>query len=63
MYVCICKAVSDQDIKDAVANGVEDLGSIQAHLGAATGCGACTEYTLQIINEALASKLSYAAWL
>ena len=61
MYVCICKAVSDQDIKNAVLNGAEDLATIQAHLGAATGCGKCIEYTEQVINETLASKLTYAA--
>lgn len=61
MYVCICKAVSDQDIKEAVANGAEDLLTIQSRLGAATGCGGCADYAEQVINEALANKLSYAA--
>ena len=61
LYVCICKAVSDRDIKEAVANGAEDLLTIQSRLGAATGCGSCAEYTTQVINEALAHKLSYAA--
>ncbi len=61
MYVCICKAISDQDIKDAVEQGAEDLAAIQAHLGAATGCGTCADYTETIINETLARKLTYAA--
>ena len=61
MYVCICKAVSDQDIHDAVADGAEDLDAIQSDLGAATGCGTCREHTQQVINEALARKLTYAA--
>ena len=61
MYVCICNAVSDQQIKDAVASGHEDLQSIQNQLGAATGCGTCVEHAEQVINAALASKLSYAA--
>ena len=61
MYVCICKAVSDQDIKEAVANGAEDLADIQARLGAATGCGTCTEYAKEVINEALTQSLTYAA--
>jgi len=61
MYVCICKAVSDHDIKEAVANGAEDLLTIQSRLRAATGCGSCADHAEQVINEALASKLSYAA--
>ena len=61
MYVCICNAISDQDIRDAVDQGAEDLSAIQTHLGAATGCGTCAEYTEKVINEALVSKLTYAA--
>lgn len=60
MYVCICKAVSDQEIKEAVANGNADLASIQAHLGAATNCGTCIEHAQQVIDEALAQQLSHA---
>ena len=61
MYVCVCKAISDQDIRDAIADGAEDLAAIQAHLGVATGCGTCLEYTEQLLNETLATKLTYAA--
>ena len=61
MYVCICKAISDQDIKEAVNEGLEDLNAIQMHLGAATGCGTCVEHTQQVIEETLAHKLFYAA--
>ena len=61
MYVCICQAVSDTQIKDAVADGAEDLESIQRRLGAATGCGTCTEFTQKVINDALAQRLTYAA--
>jgi bacterioferritin-associated ferredoxin len=60
MYVCICKAVSDQEIKEAVAKGADDLAGIQAHLGAATNCGACVEHAQQVIDEALAQQLSHA---
>jgi len=60
MYVCICKAVSDQEIKEAVANGADDLATIQAHLGAATNCGTCVEHAQQVIDEALAARLAHA---
>jgi bacterioferritin-associated ferredoxin len=61
MYVCICRAVSDQDIKEAVANGAEDLADIEARLGVTTGCGTCTDFANEIISEALMQKLTYAA--
>ena len=61
MYVCICNAISDQQIRDAVVNGADDLHAIQSHLGAATGCGTCAEYAQKVIDETLAEKLGYAA--
>jgi bacterioferritin-associated ferredoxin len=60
MYVCICKAITDQDIRQAVANGVDDLASIQTHLGAATNCGACMDHAQEVIDEALAQRLAHA---
>jgi len=51
MYVCLCKAVSDKDIIDAVCNGADSLSAIQDHLGAATGCGKCTEMTETLIAK------------
>ena len=60
MYVCICKAITDQDIRQAVANGVDDLASIQTHLGAATNCGTCMDHAQEVIDEALAQRLAHA---
>lgn len=61
MYVCVCNAVSDKDIVDAVHNGADDLEAIQSELGASSGCGTCREYTELVINQALAEKLGHAA--
>ena len=66
MYVCICKAVSDGEIKSAVAEGVTDLESLSEKLGVGTGCGTCREFTHEIIQQELsrnslpAADLSYA---
>ena len=56
-----CEQFTDEQIKDAVADGVDNLHAIQSHLGAATGCGTCSDHAQAVIDEALASKLSYAA--
>ena len=61
MYVCLCHAVSDHDIKEAVESGVQDLHDLQANLGVGTGCGTCQEYTQQLLDETLAARLGYAA--
>ena len=57
MYICICKAVSDQQILDKVSSGAEDISTIQKLLGVGTGCGICKEMAQQVIDEALTQKL------
>jgi len=51
MYVCICKAITDKDIRRAAANGADSLFELQNHLGVATGCGSCAEQAMSIIDE------------
>jgi len=51
MYVCLCNAISDQDIIAAVESGADDLVTIQEQLGAGTGCGTCREMTEQLITQ------------
>ncbi|MFP5073507.1 (2Fe-2S)-binding protein [Neisseria sp. WLZKY-1] len=43
MFVCICNAVTDHQIKETVAAGASTLGDLQAQLGVATCCGCCTD--------------------
>ena len=60
MYVCICKAISDNDIKAAILDGAEDVDAIAEQLGAGTGCGTCREFTQELIDQTLADQFSYA---
>lgn len=41
MYVCLCKGVTDSQIRDAVNGGAESFREVKNQLGAATGCGKC----------------------
>ncbi|MGI9016048.1 MAG: (2Fe-2S)-binding protein [Euzebya sp.] len=41
MYVCQCEAVTDRQIRGAVAEGCTTLRSVAALTGAGTGCGGC----------------------
>ena len=43
MFVCICNAVTDHQLKETVAAGASTLGDLQAQLGVATCCGCCTD--------------------
>ena len=51
MYVCICKQVTDKQVKAAIDAGHTDLDAISGHLGLGTDCGTCHGYTAQLISE------------
>ena len=61
MYVCLCKAVTDKQIRDAVDNGVQNIDQLQDSCGAVTGCGRCREVAQELIEERLADTQYYAA--
>jgi bacterioferritin-associated ferredoxin len=51
MYVCICNAITDQQIRKAAADGVRNLWDLQQELGVAAGCGSCKETASEILRE------------
>ena len=51
MYVCICNAITDRDIRDAVSDGASNLWDLQQTLGVATGCGSCAPQALDVLSE------------
>ena len=51
MYVCICNAITDKQIRQAAEAGVKDLWGLQAELGVATNCGSCKEAASEILRE------------
>jgi bacterioferritin-associated ferredoxin len=55
MYVCVCKGVTDHQIRAAVENGAESLRAVRESLGVMTQCGKCACLTRQVVKEALES--------
>lgn len=51
MYVCICKAVTDKQIRRARADGIDNFYDLQESLGVATCCGGCADTAESILNE------------
>ena len=43
MYVCICNAITDHKIKEAVAAGASSLTDLTDQLGVAGCCGCCAD--------------------
>ncbi|MDA8095877.1 MAG: (2Fe-2S)-binding protein [Betaproteobacteria bacterium] len=53
MYVCLCKAVTDRQIRQAVGQGACTMRALRQTLGVCTGCGRCAQHVLSELNEAL----------
>lgn len=51
MYVCICNAITDRDIRRAAANGADNLYELRDRLGVASCCGSCADHAVEILNE------------
>lgn len=52
MIVCVCRRVSDHQIRRAVRDGVQTLKGLQVELGVAAQCGRCAECACQVMREA-----------
>ena len=53
MYVCLCKAVTDNHIREAVANGATRFGQVRQELGLASQCGKCGILAREVFNESM----------
>ncbi len=67
MYVCLCKGITDSQIRAAVEDGASSLREVRSMLGVASQCGKCGLLARQIVDDALAEcramdeSLFYAA--
>ncbi len=50
MYVCICNAITDKQIRKAAEAGVQDLRGLQAELGVGATCGSCKDMASDILR-------------
>ena len=56
MYVCICKAVTDADIREAVDGGVRNLRQLSQRTGCSSGCGRCASAAREVLRDARREK-------
>jgi len=50
MYICICNAVTDKEIQQAVDLGAETFKEVSDSLGVGTCCGKCKEAAGHVIK-------------
>jgi bacterioferritin-associated ferredoxin len=56
MYVCVCNAVTDSNIRNAVDEGVRNLKQLKRTTGCTTACGCCKEMAEEVLQQALIQK-------
>jgi len=56
MYVCVCNAVTDRAIREAVDRGASSLYDVQCRLPVASCCGRCEQTAAQIVDEHLQAR-------
>jgi len=57
MYVCICKSVTDRDIREAALRGACTLKDLRRELGVASDCGKCASCAREVLCEAKGTAL------
>ncbi len=50
MYVCLCKAVTQQQLQQAVADG-RNYAEIRETLGVGTDCGCCGQLAKNMVRQ------------
>jgi len=53
MYICMCNAVTDSDIRRAAADGVTSFAELQARTGCSDCCGCCEQEARASLGKAL----------
>lgn len=58
MYVCLCKGVSDREIRQTVADGARSWGEVREQTGCGTQCGKCACMGKAITRDAVAHEIT-----
>jgi bacterioferritin-associated ferredoxin len=61
MYVCVCNAVTDRRIRQAVDEGIVTMHELTEELGVASCCGSCEPLAREILNQRLAERAASAS--
>lgn len=54
MYVCVCNAVTERDIGQAVATGCSSMRELRESLGVGACCGRCNNCARKLLKQSVA---------
>jgi bacterioferritin-associated ferredoxin len=52
MYICICNAVTERQVKECARAGARTLEALALELGVGAGCGRCRDCAARVLEEA-----------
>lgn len=52
MYICVCQAVTDRQIREAALGGARSLKDLRRDLGVTRDCGRCASCARECLQEA-----------
>jgi bacterioferritin-associated ferredoxin len=61
MYICICNAITERDVRECVRKGCCSMDELSVELGVGTGCGRCRPTANEILNESQSQAAAAAA--
>ena len=61
MFVCVCHAITDREIHEAVDSGVDHVDQLEELCGAGSRGGSCRHTAQELIDARLLEARAYAA--
>lgn len=52
MYICICNAVTERQVRECAREGTQTVDELAVKLGVGAGCGRCRECAAELLMEA-----------
>ncbi len=57
MYVCVCNAVTEREVRNTIKNGATTMRQLRSELNVAASCGTCEEGIEQFLEDVLSDEL------
>lgn len=51
MYICICNAVTEREIRECACKGATCVDDLTLQLGIGAGCGRCRDCAAEVLEE------------
>ena len=51
MYVCICNAVTEHEVRECARQGICSIEELTSTLGVGAGCGRCRDCAQELLNS------------